>query len=260
MLLIEAGPDHPGIADADRLGDQMRFAATLTDWAIDASFVPGGATLNYPQGRKTGGGSAVNGAFAVRGVHGDYERWAAVAGDEWSWPHLLRVLCRLETDQDFARRRSRHRRPGSRRALAPRGAPAGASRRFSLRSRTTSIPWVDDLNAPAPRGSADAHEPARRRPHVDGADLPATRQAAGEPHGLVGHRGDAGAARAWPRHRCRVPAQRSAATGERLACRPLCRRAPIADAVVAVGNRPGSPPGRGRRSTASSTCRASART
>src|SRR4051794_11745338 len=75
VLLIEAGPDHPGIADADRLDDQMRFAATLTDWAVDAAYVDGGDALNYPQGRTMGGGSAVNGAFAVRGVRDDYERW-----------------------------------------------------------------------------------------------------------------------------------------------------------------------------------------
>ena len=89
VLLIEAGPDSHGVADTDRLGDQMRFASTLTDWALDASFVSSGAALNYPQGRQLGGGSAVNGAFAVRGVPDDYERWAAVAGDEWSWPNLL---------------------------------------------------------------------------------------------------------------------------------------------------------------------------
>ena len=33
VLLIEAGPGSSGVDDADRLGDQMRFAATLTDWA-----------------------------------------------------------------------------------------------------------------------------------------------------------------------------------------------------------------------------------
>src|SRR5204863_1353676 len=101
VLLIEAGPDPADATPADRLGDQMRFAATLTDWAVDAAFVAGGATLNYPQGRKMGGGSAVNGAFAVRGVRDDYERWAAAAGEEWSWPHMLRALCRLESDHDF---------------------------------------------------------------------------------------------------------------------------------------------------------------
>jgi choline dehydrogenase len=151
VLLIEAGPDHPGIADADRLGDQMRFAATLTDWAIDASFVPGGATLNYPQGRKTGGGSAVNGAFAVRGVRGDYERWAAAAGDEWSWPHMLRVLCRLESDQDFAG--DAHGTDGPVPVVRWRRDELLPQQEAYLTAVTDSgIPYVDDLNAPGASG------------------------------------------------------------------------------------------------------------
>ena len=151
VLLIEAGPDDPGITDADRLTDQMQFQATLTDWAIDASFVPGGATLNYPQGRKTGGGSAVNGAFAVRGVRDDYERWAAAAGDDWSWPNMLRALCRLESDQDFGD--EYHGTDGP--------VPVARWRRDELLPQQEAyltavtdhgIPWVDDLNAPDASG------------------------------------------------------------------------------------------------------------
>ena len=151
VLLIEAGPDSVGVADADRLGDQMRFASTLTDWAVDASFVSGGAVLNYPQGRKLGGGSAVNGAFAVRGLPGDYDRWAAVVGDEWSWPHLLRVLCRLETDQDFGG--EAHGSDGPvpvvrwrRDELLP------AQEAFLTAVMDHGIPWVEDLNAPHASG------------------------------------------------------------------------------------------------------------
>ena len=44
--------------------------------AIFSTFAPG-ISLNYPVGRKMGGGSSVNGAFAVRGIPDDYGRWAA---------------------------------------------------------------------------------------------------------------------------------------------------------------------------------------
>jgi choline dehydrogenase len=150
VLLIEAGPDA-GFSKDDRLTDQMRFASTLTDWSIDASFVTGGATLNYPQGRKLGGGSAVNGAFAVRGVRDDYERWAGIAGDEWSWPNMLRVLCRLEADQDYAT--EYHGTDGP--------VPVARWRRDELLPEQhafltavldAGIPWVDDLNAPNASG------------------------------------------------------------------------------------------------------------
>ncbi len=150
VLLIEAGPDPHGVVDDDRLGDQMRFSSTLTHWGIDATFMPGSA-LNYPQGRRTGGGSAVNGAFAVRGIRDDYDRWAAAAGDEWSWPHMLRVLCRLESDQDFGG--DSHGTSGPvpivrwrRDELLP------MQQAFLAAVNAKGIPWMDDMNAPDASG------------------------------------------------------------------------------------------------------------
>ena len=150
VLLIEAGPDVQSIGDADVLSDQIRFSSGLTEWGIDATFVPG-ASINYPQGRKMGGGSAVNGAFAVRGIRNDYERWAAIAGDEWSWPHMLRVLCRLEADQDFAGEYHGTQGPvpvvrWRRDELLP------MQQAFLAAVTAEGIPWVDDLNAPDTSG------------------------------------------------------------------------------------------------------------
>ena len=150
VLLIEAGPDVQSIGDADVLSDQIRFSSGLTEWGIDATFVPG-ATINYPQGRKMGGGSAVNGAFAVRGIRDDYERWAAIAGDEWSWPHMLRVLCRLEADQDFAG--EYHGTQGPVPVVRWRRDELLPMQQAFLGAVTAEgIPWVDDLNAPDTSG------------------------------------------------------------------------------------------------------------
>jgi choline dehydrogenase len=150
VLLIEGGPDDGVVVDADRLGDQMRFSSSLTGWGVQATFAPG-IELNYPVGRRMGGGSSVNGAFAVRGLPDDYERWAAVAGEEWSWPHLLRVLRRLEADADFDG--ELHGTDGP--------VPVVRWRRNELLSVQESflaavieqgIPWVEDLNAPDASG------------------------------------------------------------------------------------------------------------
>ncbi len=150
VLLIEAGPDAGTVTPPDRLADQMQFAATLTEWGVDATFVPG-TTLNYPQGRTMGGGSAVNGAFAVRGLPADYDRWAAAAGDEWSWAHMQRVLRRLESDQDFP--------GGDHGGDGP--VPVVRWRRDELLPVQQSfldavtaqgIAWVDDMNAAGASG------------------------------------------------------------------------------------------------------------
>jgi choline dehydrogenase len=150
VLLIEAGPDVRSIGAADRLSDQIQFSSTLTEWGIDATFVPG-ASINYPQGRKMGGGSAVNGAFAVRGIRDDYERWAAIAGDEWSWPQMLRVLCRLEADRDFAG--EYHGTQGPVPVVRWRRDELLPMQQAFLSAVTAQgIPWIDDLNAPDSSG------------------------------------------------------------------------------------------------------------
>lgn len=145
VLLIEAGPDHPSIDGDDSLAGQMQFAHTLTHWGVDATFVPGSA-LNYPQGRRMGGGSGVNGAFAVRGVADDYVRWQAAGGEDWAWPHLQRALDRLESDP-------LHGTSGPipiARWTEDELLPVQQSFRAALTGH--GIPWVDDLNAPGASG------------------------------------------------------------------------------------------------------------
>ncbi len=150
VLLIEAGPDPHTAQEADRMLDQMKFSSTLTHWGIDASFVPG-ASMNYPQGRKMGGGSAVNGAFAVRGIRNDYERWAAAGGDDWSWSNMLRVLCRLEADQDFAD--DYHGTDGPVPVMRWRKDELSpAQQAFLAAVNEHGISWVDDFNAPDASG------------------------------------------------------------------------------------------------------------
>jgi choline dehydrogenase len=151
VLLIEAGPDHGGIAEPDRLRDQMRFSGTLTAWGTDATFAPG-LTLNYPQGRTMGGGSAVNGAFAVRGLPDDAARWAAAGGADWAWPHLLRAFRRLEADRDLGAE-EHHGADGPvpivrwrRDELLP------VQQAFLAAVVEHGIPWIDDLNAPDASG------------------------------------------------------------------------------------------------------------
>jgi choline dehydrogenase len=150
VLLIEAGPDRGHVADVDRLADQMAFTTTLTGWRVDATFAPG-LTMNYPQGRTMGGGSAVNGGFAVRGLHDDFDRWAKVAGDEWAWPHMLRALCRLETDQDFGG--EHHGADGPVPVVRwPRAELLPVQDAFLAAVTDHGIPWIDDLNAPDASG------------------------------------------------------------------------------------------------------------
>ena len=76
---------------------------------------------------------------------------AAIGGEEWAWPHMLRVLCRLESDQDFAD--DAHGTSGPvpvvrwrRDELLP------MQHAFLAAVNAHGIPWIDDMNAPDASG------------------------------------------------------------------------------------------------------------
>ena len=92
VLLLEAGPIEPD-ADADRLG-AVDFSHTGRDWGFQARAI-GDTTAPYPQGRTLGGGSAVNGGVALRGMPSDYDAWAS---PNWSWDAMAPCFRRLEDD------------------------------------------------------------------------------------------------------------------------------------------------------------------
>ncbi len=92
VLLLEAGPVEPD-PDADRLG-AVDFSHTGRDWGFQAR-TTGEATAPYPQGRTLGGGSAVNGGVALRGMPSDYDSWAS---PNWSWEAMAPCFRRLEDD------------------------------------------------------------------------------------------------------------------------------------------------------------------
>ncbi|HEY7143378.1 MAG TPA: GMC family oxidoreductase N-terminal domain-containing protein [Streptosporangiaceae bacterium] len=99
VLLIEAGPDYrPAELPAD-LADGLHGLSTSShDWGLRGSYTDGGPLTALPRGKVTGGSSAVNGTFALRGHPADYDGWG-IPG--WRFSDLLPAFTRLERDLDF---------------------------------------------------------------------------------------------------------------------------------------------------------------
>ena len=98
VLLLEAGPDYPTIESTPAdLRDSRRMSLRDHDWGMTAEALPG-RVIPYPRGRVVGGSSAVNATIALRGVPADYDEWAALGNDEWSWAKVLPYFRRLEDD------------------------------------------------------------------------------------------------------------------------------------------------------------------
>ncbi len=103
VLLVEAGDDiAPGWEPAD-IRDPFP-AATLNPnyfWnGLTASARDGDVPVPYPQARVMGGGSSINGLFALRGVPSDYARWAEAGAGDLSWDSVLPRFRRIENDRD----------------------------------------------------------------------------------------------------------------------------------------------------------------
>ena len=106
VLLIEAGPDYP---DFEHLPDEVKYGyATATDvmtsdhnWQFIGKATDTAPDMLVPRGKVTGGSSAINGQVFLRGVPEDYDSWASMGNDQWSFQHLLQYLRKIETDTDF---------------------------------------------------------------------------------------------------------------------------------------------------------------
>ena len=91
VLLVEAGPRdwHPFIhmpAGIARLVNNQRL-----NWSYHTEPEPalGDRRLWWPRGKTLGGSSAINAMCYVRGVAGDYDRWAQAGADGWDWNGVL---------------------------------------------------------------------------------------------------------------------------------------------------------------------------
>ena len=111
VLLLEAGPDYP---EFDRLPDELKHgygsdvgieAVATTggthDWDLVGKATAKAPAMPVPRGRVTGGSSAINGQVFLRGVPEDYDAWASLDDDQWSFEKLLSYFRKLEADTDF---------------------------------------------------------------------------------------------------------------------------------------------------------------
>ena len=111
VALLEAGPDTPPDAVPDIISDSypgLSYFDPAFHWSklrvharnprSNSDTVP---PTRLEQAKVMGGGSSINGQFAVRGLPADYDEWAELGAKGWDWAGMLPYLKKLERDQDF---------------------------------------------------------------------------------------------------------------------------------------------------------------
>jgi 5-(hydroxymethyl)furfural/furfural oxidase len=175
VLLLEAGPDTPPGKEPAAILDGYPGSAYL-----DARFVwterrvttgplgnkaPGGRPplKRYEQGRVLGGGSAINGQLANRGLPSDYETWVERGAKGWGWDDVLPFFRKLETDLDFVNPLHGNAGPLPIRRI-PKESWPGHAKAFAKAFEEAGLPYIADQNGeftdghfPLPISNKDGH-------------------------------------------------------------------------------------------------------
>jgi len=106
VLLLEAGPDYP---DPDHLPDEIKFGNTSYaespdsehNWALRGTITEEQGEIHVAQGKVIGGGSSINGQAMQRGLPEDFDSWAAMGNNQWSYEKVLPFFRKCERDLDI---------------------------------------------------------------------------------------------------------------------------------------------------------------
>ena len=111
VLLLEAGPEYP---DFERLPDSLKYgwgmlnlearkAGGPFNWSFTGTATPQQpAPMPVPRGKAMGGTSAINGQTFIRGAPEDFDTWAAMGNEGWSYIECLPFFRKLESDEDYS--------------------------------------------------------------------------------------------------------------------------------------------------------------
>ncbi len=111
VALIEAGPDTPPDHTDAVLWDSYPIVAYFDprhhwrDLRVYHQPPPDDGPddrprRRYEQAKVMGGGSSINGMMANRGSPDDYDLWASMGAEGWTWDEVLPFFRKLETDLD----------------------------------------------------------------------------------------------------------------------------------------------------------------
>src|SRR5262245_7293788 len=106
VLLLEAGPDYH---DPDHLPEETNYGKTSYaespasehDWGLRGTITDEQVEIHVAQGKVIGGGSSINGQAMQRGLPEDFDAWAAMGNDQWSYAKVLPFFRKCERDLDM---------------------------------------------------------------------------------------------------------------------------------------------------------------
>src|SRR6266436_5866158 len=154
VCLIEAGGEGRSVVVRAPIGVAAMLSGKpkINNWAFETVPQPGlnGRRGYQPRGKALGGSSAINGMIYIRGHHTDYDDWAALGCEGWSWKEVLPYFKRAEGNErgadDF------HGGDGPLR-VANQGSPRPIASAFVEACAENQIRRNNDFNGPEQEGA-----------------------------------------------------------------------------------------------------------
>lgn len=154
VLLLEAGPRDYNPMIHVPLGFAFTMKNETVNWCYETDPEPNmnGRKMAWPRGRVLGGTSSINGMVYIRGQKEDYDHWASLGNEGWSYEETLPYF-----------KRSEHKAEGSNKYHAT-GGPlwvqevAGKDKLelaalFVQAAVQTGLPYNDDFNGATQEGA-----------------------------------------------------------------------------------------------------------
>lgn len=101
VLLLEAGPPDRSVWIHLPIGYGKTMWSDTYNWRFHTDPDPNmnGRQIYWPRGKTLGGSSSINGLIYIRGQREDYDRWAALGNEGWSFDEVLPYFIRSERNQ-----------------------------------------------------------------------------------------------------------------------------------------------------------------
>ena len=151
VLLLEAGPADHNLWIHIPIGYAKTMFSAVYNWRF---YTEPEAELNnrriyWPRGRTLGGSSAINGLVYIRGQAEDYEHWAALGNEGWSWAEVLPYFKKSENNE---RGESRYHGAAGPLRVSNIRHKNELMEAFILAGQEVGIPRNDDLNGETQEG------------------------------------------------------------------------------------------------------------
>jgi choline dehydrogenase-like flavoprotein len=104
VCLLEAGKGDDQLLIKVPFCTAVMLPTTLNNWAFETVPQPGlnGRRGYMPRGKALGGSTSINAMVYTRGHPWDYDHWAALGNEGWSWREVLPYFKRSEHNEAFS--------------------------------------------------------------------------------------------------------------------------------------------------------------